>query len=115
MSTISFDFRKLRLGTSGEANQANARGEGNARGQDGGNGTRMPQDTALQLLLRGGDLAQKAADHANELLSAFESLKDMLQLGNRRRGVETDMTDMCPYIEHIILHVSWIQLLPEQF
>jgi len=45
------------LGTSGEANQANARGEGNARG---------------------GDLAQKAADHANELLSAFESLKDML-------------------------------------
>eukprot|EP00439_Symbiodinium_sp_Y106_P012858 s6045_g1.t2 len=45
------------LGTSGEANQANARGEGNARG---------------------GDLAQKAADHANELLSAFESLQDML-------------------------------------
>lgn len=38
------------LGTSGDANQGNAR----------------------------GDLAQKAADHANELLSAFEGLKDML-------------------------------------
>ncbi|CAE7912684.1 unnamed protein product [Symbiodinium sp. KB8] len=51
------------LGTSGDANQGNAR----------------------------GDLAQKAADHANELLSAFEGLKDMLQLGTTRRWSETVM------------------------
>ena len=38
------------------------------------------------IFLWAGDLAQKAAEHANELLGAFEGLKDMLWLGLRKRS-----------------------------
>ncbi|CAE7295055.1 unnamed protein product [Symbiodinium natans] len=72
------------LGTSGEANTHR---EGNPR----------------------GDLAQKAADHANELLSAFENLKDMLM------SLKTTLEHIDPALDKDEAFVATLQRFERAF